>query len=225
MSQQKKLRFAFYVSGNASRLVKIIEMYPEIIENTFVVVNDEGPNQDLMDMLEVRKIDYIEYDYEQLGLKGNDRNLYTSNLLLNKFKDISIDFSFCFGGKILKGELLTSYRNKIINFHPSILPMFPGVKSIDKALNEGAFLLGNTAHFIDEGTDTGPAIMQSCMHSQHFSGYEDVIGLQLPMVYQIYCWLSESRLSVRNNRVIIEGANYSSITFYPKLEVSNINHL
>ena len=132
----------------------------------------------------------------------------------------NIDFSFCFGGRILKGELLEAYKNKIINFHPAILPMFPGVKSIDQALNANAFLLGNTAHFVDAGTDTGPVIMQSTLHSKTFSNYEDVLGLQLPMIYQIFCWLNENRISVLGNKVIVEKANYHQPTFYPQLEIN-----
>ena len=220
MNSNNKLRFAFYVSGNASRLLKVIEQYQAIIQNTFVVINDEAPNEKLSSLLKTAKVQYIEYSYKEKGLKGNEKNIYTSNLLLEKFKEFEIDFSFCFGGRILKGELLEQYKNKIINFHPAILPIFPGVKSIDQALNANAFLLGNTAHFVDAGTDTGPVIMQSTLHSKTFSNYEDVLGLQLPMIYQIYFWLNENRIHVENNKVIVEDANYYQTTFYPQLEIN-----
>jgi len=215
-----KLRFAFYVSGNASRLVKIIEQYPAIIEKTFVVINDEAPNEKLGNLLKAASVEYIEYIYKEKGLEGNEKNIYTSNLLLEKFKEFNIDFSFCFGGRILKGELLEHYKNRIINFHPAILPMFPGVKSIDQSLNANAFLLGNTAHFVDAGTDTGPVIMQSILQSQTYSNYEDVLGLQLPMIYQIFCWLNENRICLEDNKVIIEKAKYNQATFYPQLETN-----
>ena len=220
MSINNKLRFAFYVSGNASRLIKVIEQYPAIIENTYVVINDEAPNEKLGNLLKAACVEYIEYNYKEKGLKGNEKNIYTSNLLLEKFKEFNINFSFCFGGRILKGELLELYKNRIINFHPAILPMFPGVKSIDQALNANAFLLGNTAHFVDAGTDTGPVIMQSTLQSKTFLNYEDVLGLQLPMIYQIFCWLNEKRIRVKDNKVIIEKANYNQPTFYPQLEIN-----
>jgi phosphoribosylglycinamide formyltransferase-1 len=218
MSVNYNLRLAFYVSGNASRLIKVIEQYPSIIENTFLVINDEAPNEKLGNLLKSACIEYIEYSYKEKGLKGNMKNIYTSNLLLNKFKEFKIDFSFCFGGRILKGELLEKYKNKIINFHPSILPMFPGVNSIDQALFSNSFLLGNTAHFVDEGTDTGPIIMQSILHSKTFTSYDIVLDLQLPMIYQIFCWLIEKRIFVEGNKVVIEKANYIQPTFYPQLE-------
>lgn len=214
----KKLRFAFYVSGNASRLVKIIEQYPVIIENTYVVINDEAPNEKLGNLLKALSVEYIEYIYKEKGLEGNEKNIYTSNLLLEKFNEFNIDFSFCFGGRILKGELLEHYKNRIINFHPAILPMFPGVKSIDQSISANAFLLGNTAHFIDAGTDTGPVIMQSVVQSETYSTYEDVLVLQLQMIYQIFCWLNEDRICVKENKVMINNAKYNQPTFYPPLE-------
>jgi phosphoribosylglycinamide formyltransferase 1 len=219
MSINNKLRFAFYVSGNASRLLKVIEQYPAIIENTFLVINDQAPHERLGNLLKAASVEYIEYSYKEKGLKGMDKNIYTSNLIFEKFKEFNINFSFCFGGRILKGELLEQYKNRIINFHPAISPMFPGVKSIDQALNANAFLLGNTAHFVDAGTDTGPVIMQSTLQSKTFSNYEDVLGLQLPMIYQIFCWLNENRIRIKDNKVIIEKAIYNQPTFYPQLEI------
>lgn len=221
MSINNNLRFAFYVSGNASRLIKVIEQYPSIIENTFLVINDEAPNEKLCKLLKSAKVEYIEYSYQEKGLKGNMKNIYTSNFLLEKFNEFTINFSFCFGGRILKGELLEQYKNRIINFHPSVLPMFPGVKSIDQALDSNSFLLGNTAHFVDEGTDTGPVIMQSILHSKTFSSYEVVLSLQLPMIFQIFCWLIDNRIRIDGNKVVIEKANYDLPMFYPQLEINH----
>ncbi len=223
MNVVKKLRYAFYVSGNASRLMKILERYPVIIQSTFVVINDEGPNEKLGNLLLAFNVKYIEYSYNQKGLEGKEKNNYTSDLLLEKFNEFNIDFSFCFGGRILKGELLETYKNRIINFHPAILPMFPGVKSIDRSLNGNAFLLGNTAHFVDAGTDTGPVIMQSILQSQTYTDYEDILGLQLPMIYQIFCWLNENRVRVEDNKVIIDKAKYNHISFYPQLDMEHLN--
>lgn len=219
MQSKTTKRFGFYVSGNASRLVKTIEQYPEIIANTFIVVNDEAPNSNLVQLLTQRKVEYVEFNYKEKDLKGNEKNNFISYLLLQKFQEYQIDYAFCFGGRILKGELLSVYKNKIINFHPAILPMFPGVKSIDQAINANTFLLGNTAHFVDEGMDTGPVIMQSTIHSKNFVAYEDVLGLQLPMINQIFLWLKEDRITVEDRKVIIKNADYNSVSFYPKLEI------
>lgn len=220
MQDNANKRFGFYVSGNATRLVKTIELYPEIVASTFIVVNDESPNTNLAQLLADKKVEYIEFNYKEKELKGNGKNIFISNLLLQKFQEYQIDYAFCFGGRILKGDLLSLYKNKIINFHPAILPMFPGIKSIDQATNSNSFLLGNTAHFVDEGMDTGPVIMQSTLHSKYFTAYEDVLGLQLPMIKQIFLWLTQNRLTVEGRNVTIKNADYSNVSFYPKIEIN-----
>ncbi len=63
--------------------------------------------------------------------------------------------------RILSALFVDRYRNRIINIHPSLLPSFPGRQSQKKALEHGVKITGCTAHFIDEGVDTGPIILQS----------------------------------------------------------------
>lgn len=218
MKDIASLKFAFYVSGNATRLLKIMDQFSEIVQSTVLVINDEGPNKHLAALLYKHKICYIEFNYKSLGLAGKEKNNYVSKLLLEKLLEHKIDYTFCFGGRILEGELLKTFLNKIINFHPSILPLFPGVKSIDQALKANSFLLGNTAHFIDEGTDTGPVIMQSVQHSSQFNIYEDILGLQLKMIEQIFKWLNQNRIEVKENKVHILNADYNQQFFIPKLE-------
>jgi phosphoribosylglycinamide formyltransferase-1 len=211
-------RFAFYVSGNASRLIKIIDIFPEIIERTKLVINDGIPNETLANLLLEKNVEYVEINYKGIGMKGDEKNIFISNFILQKFSENKIDYAFCFGSKLLKGELLNKYENKIINFHPSVLPSFPGIKAIDQAINSNAFLLGNTAHFIDDGIDTGPIIMQNIIHSSAFNDYEDVLSLQLPMIKQIFSWLNQNRISVKNNKVEIKNVSYDQKLFFPKLE-------
>ncbi len=63
--------------------------------------------------------------------------------------------------RILSPAFIKNYKNKIINIHPALLPAFPGINSQQKALDYGVKITGCTAHFIDEGTDTGPIILQA----------------------------------------------------------------
>ncbi len=69
---------------------------------------------------------------------------------------------------VIPKELITKYRNKIINIHPSLIPSFCGtgfygLKVHEKALERGVKITGATVHFVDEGTDTGPIIMQKAV--------------------------------------------------------------
>jgi phosphoribosylglycinamide formyltransferase-1 len=62
--------------------------------------------------------------------------------------------------RIIKKGMLTAFPHRIVNLHPALLPAFPGVESWKQALDYGVKVAGCTVHFVDEGTDTGPIILQ-----------------------------------------------------------------
>lgn len=132
----------------------------------------------------------------------------------------NVDYGFCFGRHILKGELLNKYKFRIVNFHPAILPQFRGVKAIDQALAENVNVLGNTAHFIDEGVDTGPIIAQNVMSRKVFDkyGYRGVLDTQVDLFWLVYKWLNENRVHVNDDGVVeIDGASYDEVMYFPKI--------
>jgi phosphoribosylglycinamide formyltransferase-1 len=66
---------------------------------------------------------------------------------------------------VVPGQVITKYSNRIINIHPSLIPAFCGtgyygIKVHEGVLNRGVKLTGATVHFVDEGTDTGPILLQ-----------------------------------------------------------------
>lgn len=213
------MRVSFYVSGKAGRLREIIKTYPEVFfESVKLVVCDNLKNDDLKDILKLNNIEFVSFDYNFLHEDRKQRSQILSDKINGLFHTHKIDYCFCFGAHILKGEILRDYENKIINFHPSILPSFPGIKSIDQAVSAGAKVLGNTAHFIDAGIDTGPIIMQNVVSVSEFEtgGYEKVLNRQLPMFRQIFEWLKEGKIQVKNRKVIVDNGDYSTTAFYPK---------
>lgn len=211
------MNFAFYVSGNAGRLKKILLNNEAYLKEVKLIVSDDPRNSSLRDMLRnFPNIKYILIDYS--GLEP-DKNLKLSDKILEYFIEYHIDFCFCFGDHILKGQLLKEFKNRIINFHPSILPMFKGRKAIDQAVKNNSFLLGCTAHFVDPGMDTGPVIMQSVMSKKVFgqSDYDAVLDTQIIMLGKIQELLKSNRIIVNNKDVIIQGADYSRVEFFPHI--------
>ena len=83
----------------------------------------------------------INFKPSEINPKSKEFSAQVSQKLLFLLKEHNIDYLFCFGDKLLKGELLIEYKNKIINFHPSILPAFPGINAIDQALKSSVQLL------------------------------------------------------------------------------------
>ena len=82
--------------------------------------------------------------------------------IVRQLTDKKVDFIVLAGYMRLIGEtLLTQYRGKIVNVHPSLLPAFPGLDAVGQAFQAGVKITGVTIHFVDEGMDTGPIIAQT----------------------------------------------------------------
>lgn len=62
--------------------------------------------------------------------------------------------------RILGADFVSGWRHKMINIHPALLPSFPGLDAQGQAIRYGAKVSGCTVHFVDEGMDTGPIILQ-----------------------------------------------------------------
>lgn len=62
--------------------------------------------------------------------------------------------------RILKGEFLRRFANRVINIHPSLLPAFPGLEAWKQALDHGVKVTGCTVHYVDQGIDSGPILAQ-----------------------------------------------------------------
>jgi phosphoribosylglycinamide formyltransferase 1 len=62
--------------------------------------------------------------------------------------------------QLLSAAFVQRFRNRVINIHPALLPAFPGLDAIGQALEAGVETTGVTVHFVDEGVDTGPSILQ-----------------------------------------------------------------
>ena len=71
----------------------------------------------------------------------------------------------CLAGymRVLSPEVVRRYRGRILNVHPSLLPMFSGLHAQRQALEHGVKVAGATVHFVDEGVDTGPIVLQSAV--------------------------------------------------------------
>jgi phosphoribosylglycinamide formyltransferase-1 len=62
--------------------------------------------------------------------------------------------------QLLSPEFVARFRNRVINVHPALLPAFPGIDAVQQAIDHGSKITGVTVHFVDEGVDSGPIILQ-----------------------------------------------------------------
>ena len=83
-------------------------------------------------------------------------------ITLKLLKELNIEIVVLAGFmRILTPEFIDTYRNRILNIHPSLLPSFPGAHAHQDAIKYGVKVSGCTAHLVDEGIDSGPIIMQT----------------------------------------------------------------
>jgi phosphoribosylglycinamide formyltransferase-1 len=65
--------------------------------------------------------------------------------------------------QLVSGEFLSRFQGAVINVHPALLPAFPGLAAVQQALDYGVKVFGVTVHFVDDGVDTGPVILQRAL--------------------------------------------------------------
>jgi phosphoribosylglycinamide formyltransferase-1 len=87
--------------------------------------------------------------------------------------------------ELLSGDFLNRFAGAVINVHPSLLPAFPGLNAIGQALAYGVQVFGVTVHFVDEGVDTGPVILQRAVELQGARSEEQVLGALRPLEHAL----------------------------------------
>lgn len=149
----------------------------------------------------------------QIPLQMLDLN---NPMALNNVLDAhGIDYLYLFYTKIISKDVLRHYNNKIINFHPSLLPSCPGLNGFEDTLKSGALLAGSTVHFIDEGVDTGPQIMQTFTATKGVSAGKlrhIIFAQQCASLFQIH-----KKLKMNIDLLAIDDNNLGE-GFYPSVD-------
>jgi phosphoribosylglycinamide formyltransferase-1 len=117
--------------------------------------------------------------------------------------------------RILTPAFLRAFPQRIINIHPALLPAFPGTHVQKQALEYGAKFSGCTVHFVDEGVDTGPIIIQSVL-PVHDDDTEETLAARIlkeehriyPQAIQFY---ADGKIDIVGRKVRIKSAKKTSI--------------
>jgi phosphoribosylglycinamide formyltransferase-1 len=99
--------------------------------------------------------------------------------------------------EILGAPFIRRFAGRIVNVHPSLLPAFQGIRAIEQAVGYGVKIMGVTVHYVDEGVDSGPIILQEAFDANPYSG--DIAAIE-ERVHEI-----EHRLLPRAVRLIAGG--------------------
>jgi phosphoribosylglycinamide formyltransferase-1 len=118
--------------------------------------------------------------------KGVERQAFDA-MLHDEVGRHNVDL-ICLAGymRLLSGGFTRNYPGRIVNIHPSLLPAFPGLDAQYQALAHGVKVTGCTAHFVDEGLDSGPIIRQSAVPVLDDDTTESLSARILEQEHRIY---------------------------------------
>jgi phosphoribosylglycinamide formyltransferase-1 len=190
---------AVLVSGRGSNLQAIIDSITSgyLKARISVVVSDVG---DAYALLRAKKhgIDAVFVNPENFASK----ELYETEIL-KVLKTHDAELVLLAGYmRILGKTLLLSYRNRILNIHPALLPAFTGLHAQKQAFDHGVKVAGCTVHFVDETLDGGPIILQKCVEVKEDDTSEMLADRILEQEHKIY---PEAVKLFVENRLRIEG--------------------
>ncbi len=151
---------AVLASGKGSNLEAILEAVERgaIAGKVVLVISDRADAQALK-RAEKRKIKSLFIDPK----KYNGREAY-DRALIEEIKAAQIDLVVMAGFmRLLSPLFVRTFPLQIMNIHPSLLPAFPGTDGVEQAFEYGVKVTGCTVHFVDEGLDSGPVIVQEAV--------------------------------------------------------------
>ena len=113
--------------------------------------------------------------------------------------------------RLVTGRLLAAFAGRVLNIHPSLLPAFPGLHAQRQALEHGVKLAGCTVHFVDEGLDRGPIVLQAAVPVLDGDDEAALTARILAEEHRLYPravrLLAERRLVADGRRVRVLGAD------------------
>ena len=211
----KKTRLAVLVSGRGSNLQAIIDNIEsgDLSAELAVVISDQA---DAYALERAEKHGIAAMHISAKGYKGR-RDEYDA-LLVEKLRGKNVDL-VCLAGfmRIITPTLIRAFPNRILNIHPSLLPAFPGLHVQKAALEHGVKFSGCTVHFVDEGMDTGPIIIQAVVPILNTDTEDTLSARILKQEHVIYSraiqLFAEGRLVVQGRRVVVSNGKTSTTEF------------
>lgn len=154
------INIAIFASGTGSNFLAIHNaiLNKELDCNLSLVVSDR-PKSKAIENSRLRNLETFSF----IPKKYESKEAYETEIL-KQLEDKNIDLIVLAGYMRLIGPtILNKYENKILNIHPSLLPLYKGKDAVGQALLDNATETGVTVHYVDSGMDTGSVIMQEAL--------------------------------------------------------------
>jgi phosphoribosylglycinamide formyltransferase 1 len=154
----RKFRIAILLSGRGSNFEAIADAVRSgsISNAEIVAVVSDVPEAPGLERARERALPVFAVDRRRFASR-REQEAKVRRILEEAHPDL-----ICLAGymRLLSPELVARYRGRILNIHPALLPKFPGLDAQRRALEAGEQVSGCTVHVVDEGTDTGPVVLQ-----------------------------------------------------------------
>ncbi len=196
----KKTRLAVFVSGGGTNLQAIIDAGIPSVD--IVLVFSNNPEAYALERARRHGIPFEVIDHKNY----NSREDYDRDIL-RVIEPYGVELIALAGFmRILSPVFVRAYKNKIVNLHPALLPSFPGIHAARQALEAGVKYTGVTIHFVDEGVDTGPIILQSIVPVYDDDTEETLLERIHEEEHKIYPeairLVSEGKITIEGKRVL-----------------------
>ncbi len=198
-----KARIAVLASGRGSNFVAVQKSIDAgEIDASIVVLICNNPGAGAIDAARKFGIDVAVIESAGVSKADFDKQV------VNKLKEYDVDLILLAGFmKIIGRPLLEAFQGKILNIHPSLLPSFKGLDAQRQAIEYGVKVSGCTVHFVDEGMDTGPIILQAAVPVFDNDTEDSLSKKILAEEHRIYSeavkLFLENRLTINGRRVFI----------------------
>jgi phosphoribosylglycinamide formyltransferase-1 len=199
-----KKRIAVFASGFGSNLQALVD-YSRDQELNGEVVLVFSNNKDAYALKRAKKsrIKAVFMDPSECGSR-EQYDLKIMELLEKEKIDLVVLAGYMF---VLGREFIRKFKNRILNIHPALLPSFKGTHGIKDAYNYGVKITGITVHFVDEGLDSGPIILQAPCYIDDGDSVEQLEEKIHKVEHKIYPravkYFCEDRLVIKGRKVRI----------------------
>ena len=151
-----KLRVAVLASGNGTNLQAILD--GPHAEGTVEVVGVASDKPDARALERARGAGVVCEVFERAAFADREGR---DGAIADWLDGLGVELVVLAGYmQLLSGTFIRRFPNRIVNVHPALLPAFPGLDAVGQAYAHGVRLTGVTVHFVDEGVDTGPILLQ-----------------------------------------------------------------
>ena len=205
------LRVAVLASGRGSNLQAIIDAIEAgQVQAQIVAVISNKKDAVALDRARKHGLPVLFVDPKPFAGQPDSREAY-DRVLLEVLQQQHVELVLLAGYmKIVTAVLVNAFANRMMNIHPSLLPSFPGLDVQKKAIDWGCKLAGCTVHFVTEGVDEGPIIVQAAVPVLDSDTPEALAARILEQEHKIYPHavqlFAEGRLKVNGRQVQIDGA-------------------